>query len=141
MILTFKKMFKEVIMISKEKLEGYMITLSLPFEELGDNTWVINDDSKGLESVVILADDPLIVIRVKVMEVPKDNREEFFEQLLRLNAQDMIHGAYALEGNNVIIMDALLADTMDIEEFQASLDAIGMALSQHYQVLSKFRKK
>lgn len=128
-------------MISKEKLEGYMITLSISFEQLSDNTWVINDDSKGLESVVVLADDPLIVIRVKVMEVPKDNREEFFEQLLRLNAQDMIHGAYALEGNNVIIMDALLADTMDIEEFQASLDAIGLALSQHYQVLSKFRKK
>jgi hypothetical protein len=28
---------------------------------------------------------------------------------------------------------------MDYEEFQASLDAIGLALAQHYPILSKYR--
>jgi hypothetical protein len=128
-------------MISKEKLEGYMLKLSLNYEEISENTWLINDIPKGLENVVVLANDQIIVIRVKVMEVPASNKEAFYGELLKLNAQDMVHGAYGLEENNVIIIDSLLAETLDIEEFQASIDAIGFALSQHYPVLAKYRKK
>ncbi len=128
-------------MISKDKLEGYMIKLSLNFEEISENTWLINDLDKGLENVVVLANDSVVVIRVKVMEAPEVNREAFFGKLLKLNATDMVHGAYALEEDNVIIIDSLVSETLDLEEFQASIDAIGFALSQHYAVLSKYRKK
>ena len=128
-------------MISKDKLEGYMIKLSLNFEEISENTWLINDLDKGLENVVVLANDSVVVIRVKVMEAPEANREAFFGKLLKLNATDMVHGAYALEEDNVIIIDSLVSETLDLEEFQASIDAIGFALSQHYAVLSKYRKK
>jgi hypothetical protein len=127
-------------MISKEKLEGYMLKLSLNYEEVSANTWLIKDLSKGLENVVVAASDPVIIIRVKVMEAPAKNREKFFEKLLQLNNSDMIHGAYALEGKNIIIIDTLEAETMDLEEFQASIDAIGFALSQHALVLKEFRK-
>jgi hypothetical protein len=125
----------------KEKIDGYLIKLGLSYRELAENTWIINDDEKGLENVVVIAEDPLVIIRVKVMDCPETNREEFYKMLLKLNAEDLIHGAYALEGTNVIVLDTLEGATMDVEEFQASLDAIGMALSQHYQVLSKYRKK
>ena len=128
-------------MINKEKLEGYMLKLSLNYEEISENTWLINDINKGLENVVVLVNDPVVVIRVKVMALPDSNREALYAELLKLNAQDMVHGAYGLEENNVIIMDSLLAETLDIEEFQASIDAIGFALSQHYPVLAKYRKK
>jgi hypothetical protein len=128
-------------MISKEKLEGYMLKLALNYEEISNNTWLINDAKKDLKNIVVSSNDPVVVIRVKVMEVPASNREALFEELLRLNATDMVHGAYALEGNNVVITDSLLAETLDLEEFQASIDVIGFALSQHYSVLAKYRKK
>jgi len=128
-------------MISKDKLEGYMIKLSLDYNEISENTWIIKDDSKSLENVVVMVSDPLVILRVKVMETPQSQREKLYEALLKLNASDMLHGAYALEGNNVIIVDSLEAETMDLEEFQASLDAIGFALSQHYKVLSQYRNK
>ena len=53
----------------------------------------------------------------------------------------MVHGAYAVDGTNIIIIDTLEADTMDIEELKASIDAIGLALAQHYRTLSKYRIK
>jgi hypothetical protein len=53
----------------------------------------------------------------------------------------MIHGAYAVDGKNVLIIDTLEADTMDLEEFEASIDAIGLALAQHYRPLSRYRAK
>ncbi|HUX21184.1 MAG TPA: YbjN domain-containing protein, partial [Spirochaetia bacterium] len=85
--------------------------------------------------------EPLVTIRVIVMPAPEENREEFFETLLRLNATDLIHGAYGLSEESVVLIDTLQYATMDLEEFQASLDAIGLALAQHYPILSKYRPK
>jgi len=126
-------------MADSAKIESYLLSLSLTYEDVGDRTWVINDDEKGLENVLVILADPVVIIRVKVMEIPGKEREQFFEQLLRLNQSDMIHGAYALEGNDVILLNTLVGETLDVEEFQATLDAIGLALAQHYQMLAKYR--
>ena len=128
-------------MTSTSKLESYLINLGMTFEELNENTWVINDSEKGIERVVVIVEEPLVTIRVIVMPVPDHDREEFFATLLELNATDMIHGAYGVSDESVILIDTLQYETMDLEEFQASLDAIGLALAQHYPVLSKYRTK
>ncbi|NOY07265.1 MAG: YbjN domain-containing protein [Spirochaetes bacterium] len=129
-------------MISRDKIEGYLLKLSLFYENIGDNSWLIRDEEKGLENVVVIAADPLVIVRVNVMDIPENEKRcEVFEKLLRLNASDMIHGAYALEENSIIMIDTLEGETMDIEELQATLDAIGLALIQHYKVLSKYRTK
>ncbi len=126
-------------MISREKLEGYMHELGLTYQEQGDNLWLVTGDQTGLESVVVMAADPVVVIQVKVMKLPSKRRVELFEQLLRLNATDMVHGAYALQGDDIILIDSLEGESMDLNEFQASLDSFGVALSQHYQILAKYR--
>lgn len=115
-----------------------MINLSLTHEEVSENVWLINDSEKGLGNVLVFAQDSLVTIRAKVMETPPEHRPELYEELLRLNA-DMVHGAYAIEEDHIILFDTLEFDTMDYEEFQASLDAIGLALAQHYPILSKYR--
>jgi len=127
-------------MIDLAKIEGYLIKLNLSFSEVARGTWLIQDPEKGLEQVFVIVEDPLVIIRVKVMETPKTNREAFFEELLKLNASDIISGAYALEDEHVILIDTLMAQTLDLEEIQASLDAVSLALTQHYPILSEFRK-
>ena len=128
-------------MISREKIEGYLVKLSLTFQEAGAGSWVVRDAEKGIDNLFISLADPLVILRINVMEAPAAGRDKFFEELLRLNATDMVHGAYALDGKSVIIVDTLEADTLDLEEFQASVEAIGLALAQHYRILSKYRSK
>ncbi|MBE3064653.1 MAG: hypothetical protein IMZ69_06510 [Spirochaetes bacterium] len=128
-------------MISREKIEGYLVKLSLTFQEAGAGSWVVRDAEKGIDNLLVILADPLVILRINVMEAPAVGREKFLEELLRLNATDMVHGAYALDGKNIIIVDTLEADTLDLEEFQASVDAIGLALAQHYRILSKYRSK
>lgn len=123
----------------KQKLESFFINLGLTFEEVGENMWVISDEANNLGHVVVFAEEEIVTIRANIMEVPSDSREEFFEELLRLNVE-MLHGAYALEDTHVIIIDTLEFPTMDIEEFQASLDSTGLALAQHYPRLARYRK-
>ena len=126
-------------MISREKLEGYMHELELSYEQQGGSIWVVSGNESGLENVVVMMADPVVVLQVKVMTVPKKRRAELFEHLLRLNGSEVVHGAYALQGDHVVYIDTLEGESMDLAEFQASLDAIGVALSQHYHVLAGYR--
>jgi hypothetical protein len=124
----------------KEKLEGYFIELSIPYENRAENLWAITDMEKGFDNVMVSVNDQVVTITVNVMPIPSANKEKFFENLLKLNATDMIHGAYGINEKNVILIDTLEGPTMDLEELQASLDAISLALSQHYPVLAKYRQ-
>lgn len=121
-----------------DKIEGYLINLGITFEEVAENTWLVNDSDKGIEQVFIIAALPVVIIRVKIMDQPDKADIEFYKELLRLNAADLVHGAYALDGNEVVLIDTLQYETMDQEELQASLDAIGMALAQHYPIISQY---
>jgi hypothetical protein len=50
----------------------------------------------------------------------------------------MIHGAYGLEGENVVLIDTLQSERLDFNAFQASLDALLLASTQDYQKLKAF---
>jgi hypothetical protein len=121
------------------KIERFLINLGLTFEEVDENTWIINDEKSGLEQILVFLEEPLIIIRINVTTLPDRNNEEFYKTLLILNANDLVHGAYAISDNEVILIDTLQYETIDIEEFQASLDSIGLAMIEHYPILSKFR--
>ena len=125
-------------MTEKQKIESYFINLDLTFEEVTDNTWLIYDHEKGLDQVLIVAAPPVVIIRVKIMEIKEEMSIDFYKELLKLNSADLVHGAYALDGSEVVLLDTHEFATMDIEELQASLDAISLALTQHIPVLSKY---
>jgi hypothetical protein len=128
-------------MSGEEKVRSYLVDLGVSYEEVGDKTFLINDEEKGLENLVVLVSEPLVILRVKVMDLPDNQREQLYDKLLRLNAEDLLHGAYALEGDHVILIDTLELETMDLEELRASFEAIGLALIQHYKVLADYRRQ
>ncbi|MDR2392609.1 MAG: YbjN domain-containing protein [Treponema sp.] len=121
------------------KIEQYLIDLMVTYKEVADNLWLLDDEEYGMEGVVIMYADPVVIFRVLVMEAPQEHRLELFTKLLELNASDVVHGAYALEGDRVILSDTLEYVTMDYEEFRATLEAFSLALTQHYPLLSPYR--
>ena len=125
-----------------EKIGQFLIDLMVSYREIEGNMWLLDDSALGLEGIVVAYTDPLVIIQADVMDVPdvpKEKQLEFFTLLLELNARDLTHGAYALENGKIVILDTLEYEGMDYNEFRASLDAISLALSQHYPVLSKYR--
>lgn len=124
---------------AKDKLEGYFIKLGLTYQQIAEGTWVVTDDDAGVHQVVVMVDDPIVVVRVTVMALPTKNREAFFETVLRMNATDLVHIAYAVEGEHLILSNSFLLETLDLEEIQAAVDEFGLALIQHYSILSKYR--
>lgn len=124
-------------MKSREDIESYLMKVGLPYEQLGPELW--NLKPEGHENLLMSLAGPVVVFRIKVMALPKTGREGLYETLLRLNANDMVHGAFGIEGDAVVITHALQLENLDFNELQAVIDDITMAISKHYPVLSKFR--
>ena len=122
-------------MKSAEDIESYLIQMDAQYESVGENIWVVKEMGPD---IVISISGPVVVLRVKVMDVnmvPTDKRATFFELLLTLNATEMLHGSYGLEEGAVVVTDALELENLDYNEFQAALDDVGMAISNHYKQL------
>lgn len=126
-------------MAGMTKIESYLMDLDISYQEVTPSAFYIDDPAKGLPGITITLDDPIVVMRAKVMAVPAARRSEIFEKLLRLNGTDMVHGAYGLDGDDIVLIDTLEYGTMDKPEFEAALDSIGLALSRHYGILGAFR--
>ena len=126
--------------MTRQRIESFLRTLDLSFDELDSDTWVINDEERGVENLIVVHEDPVVIFRLKVAVLPPGDHCALYEELLRLNGTDLLHGAYALEGNDlegssVVLMNTLLSETIDIEEFQATLDAISLSVAEHYERL------
>jgi len=127
--------------MADSKIEQYLIDLMITYQQVEKDLWLLDDDEHSLHSVAIMQADSTVVIEAEIMNIPKKNLLELYTKLLELNASDLIHGAYALENNKVVLIDTLHYDTMDYEEFRAVLDSFSLALSEHYPILSKYRDK
>jgi hypothetical protein len=128
-------------MTGLNKIEDYLMSLGISYEEPQAGTWIVEDAGRGLTGIVISYAEPIVIISARAMKVPSANREAFFVELLKLNYSSLLHGAYALDGDEVVLIDTLRYDTMDKEEFEASLDSIGFALSEHFPALSRYMDK
>lgn len=128
-------------MVTREDVENFMLRLELPYQEIEEGLWVVGDAKEGNAPVFVSHDPPLLLIRVGVMDAPEDEdlRKGLFRELLELNAADLVHGAYGLDGDEVVLTASLQLADLDFSEFQASLESIILALRSHYDILSRYK--
>ena len=127
--------------MADSKIEQYLIDLMLTYQQIDSNLWLLDDEEHSLQGVAIMQAEPLVIIRAEIMDIPKKNLLELYTKLLELNATDIIHGAYAIENNKVVLVDSLQIMSMDFADFRATLDSFSLALTQHYPILSVYREK
>jgi hypothetical protein len=126
-------------MITNDQIEAYLIETGVPFERVKEGFWLIHDDYDAVDNIVVVHKPPVITFRVKLFDLPGEgDQKELLTHLLRLNATDMIAGAYGLENEAVVVTDSLQSENLDYNEFQASVDAIAFAVREHYDELKRF---
>jgi len=131
-------------MITREDLLSFFDRLyggTLSVMELEPNIWLVRTPEDA--EVVVHYAPPVVILRVRVMELPDSDprRSELFRQLLEYNARDLVHGSYGLEGDPVVLTDALELENLDFSEFEASFDSLNLALASHLGSLAAFRER
>jgi len=126
-------------MVTREDVERYLLQSELTHEEVQDGMWVAHAD--GGPSLVFHHSPPVLAFRLKVMDVPQDQTRctDLYKQLLRFNASDLVHAAYGLEEEDVVLTETLELENLDQNEFQAVIDSFQMALASHLEHLSPYR--
>ncbi len=127
-------------MISREDLESFLIRTEMDHREIGESMWLVDPVKDALEdhpAVVVSLSPPLVIFRAGIGMVPEGDhaRLQLFQALLELNASDLVHGAYGLEGDEVILVDALELQDLDYSEFLASLESLSLAVTSHVKQL------
>jgi len=125
-------------MKSNEDIEAYLLQMGRDFFSPQGGVWIIHDEYDDVENIVVVNAPPVVTFRVKIMDLPDMHREGLFEQLLRLNANEMIAGAYGIEQEAIVIVDTLQAENLDFNEFEAAIDGLSMAIAMHFPKLRAF---
>lgn len=126
-------------MTTTEDLESYFIRMGVEAEEVEEGMWVLPSNDAGAP-VVVRSEPPLLLLHLKVMDLPAAPDEELaplYRQLLEYNATDIVHGSYGIEGNELILSHALELETLDFQELRNSYESMTMAASSHMASLAK----
>ena len=115
-------------MRTREDIEAYLNRSELPFRELGEDgsMWLVRDPDW---------------FRMTVTKLEGVERHpELFRTLLEMNASDMIHGAYGINEDAIVLTCTLRMENLDYNEFQGTFDDFSLALSNHLDTLRGFAK-
>lgn len=127
-------------MLTREDAESFLLRMELDYEQVEEGMWVVGT-SDDEARIVVHYSPPVLVFRLKVLGVPEDERScaTLFRRLLELNATELVHGAYGIEEDSVILSDTLELENLDFNEFQATVDSFQMALASHLEAIAPFR--
>lgn len=133
-------------MVTKEDIEGFLDRLGLEggtYKEVEPGLWVVKPGGALELDVVVHFSPPVVLLRVKVMELPKEKKSlaELSRRLLELNASDMVHGSYGIEQNSnaIVLTEALELSHLDFEEFLAAYESMTLALASHLREIGSYR--
>lgn len=116
---------------TREDVETYLYQLDRRFED--QNGTLLVSTGANLPPIAIQVAPPIVVFRVTIGAVPEDatHKLRLFQRLLEHNASDLMHVSYGIEGHTVVLSGALALDNLDINELEATLSDLDLALVRH----------
>jgi hypothetical protein len=132
-------------MVSHEDIVSFLDRLAADgatYNEVSDGIWNVRPAGALDFGVVVNYSPPVIVLRIKVMDLPASGpqRGALEHRLLELNGNDLLHGAYGLQKDEVVLTEALELEHLDFEEFLSAYESITLALASHIRELASFRE-
>ncbi|HEY4106872.1 MAG TPA: CesT family type III secretion system chaperone [Polyangiaceae bacterium] len=117
---------------SNEDLEGYLLRLERRFERAEDGTYLL---SMGADRpiVALRVAAPVLVAQVDIAEAPRDGAKSapLFRRLLVLNATELVHAAYGIDRDRIVLSAALELKNLDLNELEATLADLDLAIANH----------
>ena len=132
-------------MVTREDVESFLDRLSnegASYTEEEPGLWVVRPGGALDIAVVVHYSPPVVVLRVKVMDLPSDESRvaTLSRRLLQLNASDLVHGSYGIEREAIVLTEALELGHLDYEEFLAAYEGMTLALASHLRELATYRE-
>src|SRR5678816_439601 len=124
-----------------EDVETYLLQLDRRFENDG-GTFLVSGGADG-PPIALRVAPPIVALRVAIGPVPADvgHQARMFRRLLEYNASDLMHVAYGVDGDTVVLSAALELENLDLNELEATLSDVDLALARHVGVLKEIAQR
>lgn len=123
-------------------IKGYLLELGFDIchADERESVFVVDKPELAIKNLVIGCGDPLLIMEQYLLDLPAPSLE-VYQRLLQKN-RDIIHGAFALDesGRKLIFRDTLQIETLDLPEFEACVNSLGLLLSEFSEELIQFSK-
>jgi len=133
-------------MVTQDDIVGFLDRLEkdgASYKEVEPGLWVVKPGGELDFDMVVHYSPPVVVLRVKVMDLPKEKATlaELSRRLLELNASDLVHGSYGIEqnSNSIVLTEALELGHLDYEESLSAYEGMTLALASHLREIGTFR--
>ena len=133
-------------MVTREDIESFLDRLGAEgtsYSEIEPGLWLARPGGALDLDVVVHYSPPVVILRVKVMTCPNDDSRcsGLNRRLLELNATDLLHGSYGIEGEDIVLTEALELSHLGYEEFVAAYESMTLALASHMRELASYREE
>lgn len=117
-----------------EDVENYLMQLDRRFESDGGTFFISGPEGTP---IALRVAPPIVAVRVRIGTTPGDEASQLrlYRKLLELNATDLMHVAYGVEGDQVVLSAALELENLDLNELEALLSDVDLALARHVPAL------
>ena len=125
-------------------VEAYLDKLGRHHDPVEGETGTFLVRSSGsMPAIALRVDPPLVLMRAAIGNAPTDKtlQSPLFRKMLELNAKELVHSSYGLEGDRIVLSSALELSNLDFNELEATLDEIDLALTQQVPELMQLAKK
>ena len=118
-----------------EDVETFLYRLNRTFDR-HDTTFIVSSGVDG-PPVAIHVTEPIVVVRVDIGQLPQqpERQNSSFRWLLERNGTDLVHTAYALEDDEIVLTSGFPLENLDLNELAAVLSDIDLALARHIKPL------
>ena len=114
------------------KILSYLDQLSLAVESIDkkEGIVIVSNPEQGICNLILDCEDPILVLEQLIYPIKNHSQKHFF-RLLQIN-RSLVHGAFCLddEGKYVIFRDTLQLENLDLNEIEASIRALSLAMAE-----------
>ncbi len=126
-------------MRTRDDVESYLLMSGVSFREVAADTWVVRDREGQYENLAITVAGPLVVFRLNVTPLATvRDKAGLFEELLRINASDVVHATYGIAEDAIVLSCALRLEALDYSELSGTLEDFSLALSNHTKRMARY---
>lgn len=121
---------------TSDDLEAQLGRLGRRYERTPEGTFIVSLGPSQPPAALLLV-PPVLVIQVAIGDAPKEltAAAPIYKKLLELNAGALLHTAFGLENDQIVLSAALELDNLDLNELEAVLADLDVALGEHVPML------
>lgn len=123
-------------------VKEYLIEMGMTIveEDAGEQLFIVDKEDDGIKHMIVDCEDEILVVEQAIMPMANADAASY-KRLLEIN-RELLHGAFCLntEDGMLIYRDTLQLSSLDINELEASVRALSLALAEFSSELLAFAK-